>query len=116
MYNRLFKLWYYTVSHGQMLLRSMGSEELGNMDIYFGDVSYIELPCKMNKIEILTTAQEDIDYIAKRIGKTEKKITVLLSENRKFYVVSAFVKIIENNLEMFELPFDIPNYKGEVYD
>ena len=112
MYNRLFKLWYYTVSHGQMLLRSIGNEETCNMDIYFGDVSYIELPVKINNIIILEPQQEDIDYIVKRIGNTEKVITVLLSDNRKFYVVSSIVKIIENDLGMFDLPFDIPDYNA----
>lgn len=109
MYNRLFKLWHYTVSHEQLLLRSMGDEKVCNIDIYFGDVSYIELPAKINKIEILETLQEDIDYITQKIGSTDKIITVLMSENRKYYVVSSIMKIIENNLSMFELPFDIGN-------
>ena len=112
MYNRLFKLWYYPVSHGQMLLRSIGNEETCNMDIYFGAVSYIELPVKINNIIILEPQQEDIDYIVKRIGNTEKIITVLLSNNHKLYVVFSIVKTIENDLGMFDLPFDIPDYNA----
>jgi len=114
MYKRLFKLWYYTVSHKQMLLRSTGTEETYNMDIYFGDVSYIEIPTKISEIEILQTTQEDIDHIVQRIGNTNKKITVLLSENRKYYVVSSVIKVSENVLGMFDLPFDIPKYRGEI--
>lgn len=105
-YNRLFKLWYYTVSHKQMLLRSVGNDVTPNLDIYFGDVTYIEIPMEMNEIEILKTVQEDVDYITQRIGTTDKTITVLLSGNHKFFVVSSIVKVIENNLSMFELPFD----------
>jgi len=113
MHERVFKLWYYTVSHGQMLLRSTGTKEKGNMDIYFGDVSYIEIPTKINEIEILQTSQADIDYIVQRIGNTNKTITVLLSDNRKYYVVSSVVKVLENVLDMFDLPFEIPNYRGK---
>ncbi len=109
MYNRLFKLWYYTVSHQQMLLRSIGDDGVYNMDIYFADVTYIELPTKFDEIKIQKPTQEDINYITQRIGKTDKLITVLLCKNRKFFVVSSVIKIIENDLSMFQLPFDIPN-------
>lgn len=113
MHERVFKLWYYTVSHRQMLLRSIGTKEKCNMDIYFGDVLYIEIPTKINAIEILQTSQADIDYIAQRIGNTNETITVLSSESRKYYVVSSVVKVLENGLDMFDLPFDIPNYRGK---
>lgn len=109
MYNRLFKLWYYTVSHKQMLLRSIGNDNTCNIDIYFGDVSYVEMPVEMKEIKILETMQEDINYITQRIGKTKKVITVLMSDNRKYFIVSSVMKIMENDLSMFELPFDIPN-------
>lgn len=111
MYERVFKLWYYTVSHGQMLLRSKATEGKSNIDIYFGDVEYIEIPTKINEIEILQTTQADIDYIMQRIVNTDKRITVISSESRRYYVVSSVVKVLENVLDMFELPFDIPNYK-----
>lgn len=116
MYNRIFKLWYYTVSHKQMLLRSIGKDENCNLDIYFSDVSYIELPMEMDGIQILETEQEDIDYITSKIGSTDKVITVLMNKSNKYYVVSAVMKIFENKLSMFELPFDIPNVMGEVYN
>ncbi len=83
MYNRMFKLWYYTVSHKQMLLRSIGKDGNCNLDIYFSDVSYIELPVKMNGIQILETEQEDIDYITSKIGSTDKVITVLMNKCNK---------------------------------
>lgn len=116
MYNRRFQLWYYTVSHGQMLLRSKGNKEESNLDIYFADVLYVELPMTLDGIEILETTQQDIDYITQKIGATDKKITVLMSENHKYYVVSTIMKIIENNLGMFELPFDIPSDMSGIYN
>ena len=75
-----------------MLLRSIGDDGVYNMDIYFADVTYIELPTKFDEIKIQKPTQED-----------------LLCKNRKFFVVSSVIKIIENDLSMFQLPFDIPN-------
>jgi len=95
MYNRIFQMWYYTVSHGQMLLRSVGSEKQYNIDIYFGDVSYIEMPTSINKIEILETTQEDIDYIRQKIGGIDDIITVLLSDSHKYYIVSSIYIVID---------------------
>lgn len=86
------------------------------MDIYFGDVSYIEIPMEMEGIQILKTEKEDIDYIASKFGNIDKSITVLMSKSHKYYVVSSVMKIFENDLSMFELPFDIPNDMGKTYN
>lgn len=109
MVNKVFKLWYYTVSHKQMLLRSVDSDEGCNIDIYFGDVSYVEIPTEINGIVIVETEQKDMEYIKRRIGSTDKTITVMMSGNKKYFIVSSVVKIMKNNLSFFELPFDIPN-------
>lgn len=116
MYNRKFKLWYYTISHKQMLLRSIGNGDMSNLDIYFNDVLYVDLPTELDKIEILKPTQDDINYITQRIGNTNRVITVLLSGVNKYYVVASVVKIFENNLSMFELPFDIPNDMGRMFN
>ena len=112
MFNRPFKLWYYTVSHQQLLLRSPGKDGDYNVDIYFYAVEYVEIPWNINTLQIIETTQEDIDYINNKIGKTNEKITVLMSNNQKYYVVSHVMKIYKNNLSMFEVPFDIPNDMG----
>ena len=101
MYNRLFKLWYYTVSHQQMLLRSVGNDEVYNLDIYFCDVIYIEMPTRLDKIRVEKPTQEDINYIEQKIGNTDKLITVMVSEKHKYFVVSSVIEIIKNDLSMF---------------
>lgn len=116
MNNRIFKLWYYTVSHKQMLLRSIRKGDGCNLDIYFSDVSYVEMPMEMDGIQILKTEKEDREYITSKIGSTDKVITVLMHRGHKYYVVSSVMKIFENDLSMFELPFDIPNDMGGVYN
>ena len=109
MNEKKFKLWYYTATHRQMLLRSVGENGI-NIDIYFGDVIYLELPSVLDGIELAKPSKEDIDYITKRIGVTNQIITVLQSDTEKYFVVSSIMRVIENQLEMFELPFDIPQY------
>lgn len=116
MHERLFKLWYYTISHKQMLLRSIGVDGECNIDIYFGDVLYIEIPTQINKIKIVETSQEDIEYITEKIGCTDKIVTVLMSDCHKYYIVSSIIKVSENKLGMFELPFDIPDYIRGIED
>lgn len=116
MHKKIFKLWYYAVSHKQMLLRSVDYAEDCNIDIYFGDVSYVEIPMEINGVEILETTQEDMDYIKRRIGSTDKTITVLMSGNQKYFIVASVVKLMKNNLSLFELPFDISNDMGGIYN
>lgn len=115
MTDRKFQLWYYTVSLRQMLLRSTGNKDVCNLDIYFADVSYVELPAVIDGIEVLETTQQDVEYIMQKTGHADKKITVLKSGNYKYFVVSSFMKVFENNLEFYELPFDIASDFGEVY-
>ena len=61
----------------------------------FDRVGYLQKD-RESEIEILQTTQADIDYVVQRIGNTNKIITVLSSENRKYYVVSSVVKVLEN--------------------
>jgi len=112
MYERLFKLWYYTVSHNQLLLRSLGVGEECNIDIYFGNVLYIEIPTKLDNIEIIRTNEEDVRYIEQRLGKSDNTITVLLCDNKKYYIVSSIVRIMENRRSMFDLPFEVTNFNN----
>lgn len=102
--NRKFKMWYYTVSHGQLLLRSVGKDK--NVDIYFGDLRYLEIPCTLDGIKIISPEQKDIDYLSKKVNLDNLTVTVLLCSDKRYYVVSGIVKVMENNLDMFELPFD----------
>ncbi len=107
-YRRFFKLWYYTVSHKQALLRSPSNDNMENIDLYFSDVSYIDIPTTFNNLEIVKPTFSDENYIFSKIGMTKQIITVLKCGERRYYIVSSIVKEMHNNLSMFELPFDIP--------
>ena len=106
MVNRKFKLWHYSISHAQMLIRSIGHDK--NIDIYFGGVKYMEIPSILDDISIIAAEKCDKEYLCKRLEcVNDKEITVLLCSGRKYYVVASIMKIMENNLGMFELPFDL---------
>ena len=115
MNNRRFTFWYYTVSHGQALLRSVGKDNAENIDIYFGNVSYIEIPTVIDGLEIREPSSSDEEYINGKIGNTKQKITVLVHGEKKYYIVSSAIKIMKNNLLFYELPFDIPSDMGKVF-
>ena len=59
MNNRRFTLWYYTVSHGQALLRSVGRNGTQNIDIYFGSVEYIDIPTDIDGLELCEPTPQD---------------------------------------------------------
>lgn len=108
-FERKFYLWFYQISHSEVIIRSPKNEEDGlynNIDIYIGAVDYLELPCQFHGLRIKEATKGDVDYISSRLGKRvpEKKIIVLISENQKYYIVAPFYKILENNLKEDELP------------
>lgn len=117
MKNRRFQFWYYAVSHAQALLRSVGKGDEENIDIYFGGVSYLEIPEEIDGLEIKEPSAFDKEYIAGKTGniRPQDKITVLVHGEQKYYIVSSAVKVLRNKLAFYELPFDIPGDMGGIF-
>ena len=115
MTDRRFTFWYYTVSHSMALLRSAGRNGDENIDIVFWAVSYIEIPMDMDGIELGEPTDADREYISRKAGEVRGEITVLVQGERKYYIVSAGMKVVRNHLDAFELPFDIPSDMGGNY-
>lgn len=104
MNNNNCKLWHYTVSHKQMLIRKINETE--NIDYYFGDVKYIEIPSVMGEFQIATPNIFDRVYIRTRVKMNKNdKITVVKITHKKYYIVSGIVKTLENKLDRFDLPY-----------
>ncbi|MBP2000777.1 hypothetical protein J2Z69_001808 [Paenibacillus shirakamiensis] len=106
---RMFKFWHYSISHGELLIRSIKSDEYDkNIDIMFFDVVYVELPRNLANIRIIGAKDDDVQYVNRRINKLVKpeNIIVLLSNEIRYVVVASIMKVVENDLEMFELPFN----------
>lgn len=107
--DRQFRLWYYQVSHCEAIIRSKKSNvDDMNIDIYFTGIDYMEVPWIFNGLLIESATEEDRLYLSQKLDKDVpiEKIVVLISEEKKFYVIAAQIKVMKNNLELMELPIE----------
>lgn len=109
-YMRKFKLWFYQVSHNEAIIRSpKGHFEKTydtNIDIYLGDIAYMEMPTIIQELRISKATVEDLEYISEKLGETIsiEKIIVFISKGKKYYVVASIIKILENDLDFGVVP------------
>lgn len=104
---RKFKFWFYHATHGEAIIRSAKNNEFDkNIDLYFGDVQYIEMPTMITELRLEKADEADIAYLTKRMGRRvlANNVTVLVSGENRYYIVASINKIMENSLEMNELP------------
>lgn len=110
LFKRKFKLWFYQVSHSEAIIRSpkidLGKMYDTNIDIYVGDIDYIEIPTIMTELHISNATKEDVTYLSEKLGKdiSTEKIIVLISEGRKYFIVASIIKMLENDLDFGVLP------------
>ncbi|WP_135550796.1 hypothetical protein [Paenibacillus cymbidii] len=107
--SRDFKFWHYNISHGELLIRSTKSaKNTKNIDIMFFDVTYVELPRNISNLKIEEVKDDDVRYVMEKIYKPirTENITILSSNDKRYLVVASLMKIVENDLDMFELPFN----------
>jgi len=104
---RHFQLWEYSVSHGYALVRSPKTGDGRNLDIVFAGVEYLSVPRHLKELVIEEPLPEEVEVLRKLLGKEvqPKRITVLKTKSARFYVVSAGVKIVETDLDIFDNPF-----------
>lgn len=108
-FERKFEFWFYQISHGEVIIRSPKNEDdmlYHNIDISIGAVKYLELPFQFDGLRITEAKKEDVDYICLKLGKSvpEKEIIVLISKNKKYYIVASYYKILENDLNEDVIP------------
>lgn len=108
--NRRFQLLFYQISHGELIIRSPknvnSKADNYTIDVYFGDVIYLEIPKELNGIKFRRAHADDVIYIESKIKKeiTEDNIVVIISGDKEYYIVASVISIIENDLSLFELP------------
>jgi len=105
---RQFQFWEYRVSHGQLLVRSpKGKEETKNIDIVFAGVEYVALPRHLETVELDQATSQEIADLGLLLGKEiqSQQVTILVAKGKRFAVVSAGVRVEENELDLFENPF-----------
>ena len=110
-FEREFIFWFYQISHSEVIIRSPKNEDdmlYHNIDMYIEAVEYLELPFQFHGLRITEVTKEDVDYICMKLGKKvpEKEIIVLISENKKYYIVAFRYKILENDLNEDVIPID----------
>ena len=105
--NRKFKFWFYHVTHGEAIIRSMkNSHTEKNIDIYLADIQYIEMPVMLSELSLENANKTDVTYLSKKICKEVPidNIVVLISGEHRYYVIASVIKVMENSLELDELP------------
>jgi len=106
--DRTFQFWHYTISHGQLLIRSPRNDRYPrNLDLMFFDVKYSEVPRTMRDVQLREAGPDEVRVIAEKLGYAEKAsdIHVLLANGTRYLIVAAIVQAAENDLDLFELPF-----------
>ncbi len=106
--NRKFKLWFYHVTHNEALIRSPKNDKYDkNIDIYFADIKYIEMPSISIYLYIKKATKEDVEYLRKKIeiDIAIEDVRVMISGKYKYYIVASIMNIMENDLDLFKLPF-----------
>jgi hypothetical protein len=107
---RQFQVWAYTVSHGQLLLRSTKTEEMPTrIDILFKPVSFMELPTLFHGITVCEVESGDADGILGRIQASEyhiiykhQKVYKLSSGDVVAYVVASAFVVHEDDGEYYD--------------
>ena len=105
--NRRFQLLFYQISHGELIIRSQKNDNyFHTIDIYFGDVIYMEIPSELNGIRFRRANADDVSYINSKIKKyiIQDNIVVIISEEKEYYIVASVISINENDLSFVELP------------
>lgn len=106
--SRTFQTWEFSVSHGQLLIRSPKSSDCPtNIDLIFAGVKYMDLPRILRGVEVDEPNAADASIIRERLDKqgTSDRIFVIKSNNRRYYVVAAALQIAENEFDIFDSPF-----------
>jgi len=112
---RYFTVFDYSVSHGQLLLRSdkiKGYKE--NIDIIFYDTTFVQLFTMLYGVSIsLADKKEIITYNSVReyFSYDNKNLFEIESKGEKYYIAASFVRVFENQLEFNESSINVEGGK-----
>jgi hypothetical protein len=113
--DRVFKVWEYQVSHGQLLIRSpkapatsTAPERLTNVDLVCSGVEYMSLPRVLHGVELAQPSREEVEQLGSLLGRQIEagSIRILASGGKRFPVVAASFSLSENDWDIFESPFE----------
>lgn len=102
--DRRFKLWEYTVSHKQLLIRSPATPDIsGNIDIIFWGVEYINVPSAFKGLSLNASTLADREKFKLESGVTLlSSVFCLNTENQRCFISDLGFKVLSNELDIFE--------------
>ena len=112
---RIFKVWEYQVSHGQLLIRSPKAPEslsvpvqVTNLDLSFNGVEYMAIPRLLRGIELVEATAQELDLLSGILDRSIEleNVFVLRSGTHRFPIVAASFAASENSWDIFESPFE----------
>lgn len=102
-FDRKFQLWLYSVSHGQLLLRSTKNQNYQTqVDILFKNVATIQLPALFVGLVISEMSQEEFRLLNLSTGLlpvNERRCFKLEGENWRGVIVAGHVSWSEDDSE-----------------
>ena len=107
--NRTFQLWEYRVSHGSLLIRSpQGPDAKTNVDVICVGVEYVAAPRFLRSLEITEPTRKELRLLEQLLGKelVASSVIILASSGQRFPIVAGHFKVEENELAIFESPFE----------
>jgi hypothetical protein len=108
---RDFRVWHYSVSHSSLLIRSpKGGATQTNIDLLFVGVEYVDLTHWLRGPSVLVGDETDLaraaTLLSRRIASNETLVTIV-AEGRRNLVLARGFEVQENEMEIFESPFDL---------
>jgi hypothetical protein len=106
---RIFQLWHYRVSHGQLLIRSPKSPtQTTNLDLVFRGVEFVHFPKAFKGLEVTEPTKEELDRTRRVVGPRYEfpKTFILVSEDKRYWIAAFFFDVKENDLDTFQSGLD----------
>ncbi|GLY75711.1 hypothetical protein [Actinoallomurus iriomotensis] len=104
-FDATFRLWLYTVSHGQLLFRSTDAEPGRNVDIVFMGVQHMKVRSTYDGLLLREAGEDHASRRADAAGQTG--LVVLLDTPGDDYVVCKAFRISTNTLGRFQVDFPV---------
>jgi hypothetical protein len=113
--DRVFKVWEYQVSHGQLLIRSpqapatnTSPERTTNVDLVCLGVEYMALPRAFRGLALVHPTRNELEQLESLLGRPidSSNVRMLASEGKRFPVIASSFSLSENDWDIFESPFE----------
>ncbi len=107
--NRPFQLWAYSVSHGQLLIRSARSrEDPKNIDVAFFGVTRSDIPSGFFGLSIDEASTQETEIVFRPMGDVSQDdhLYRLRTGDKSFFVAAAAILVSENSLDYRETDLD----------